>query len=170
MFEDSILTLIYFLEKQGYISLELKPIKRFGVESKTIIVKKLKDGSDLPEFAKSFFQSLGKEEELVEWIRNFAKKVSRFSNPAPEIGKKMEKEAEDFRVEKVNKFLIFKFKEKVWDKGKIEDLSKKELEKVKLIWEEGKRRPWWEIARKWLKAALTSIRTRNIRRQWERLE
>ncbi len=154
MFEEAVLTQIYWLLKNEFISLTPND------KNSSIVVKKLNSAENLPSFSKFLLDSLDdKETSFVEWVKRMSLKAGG-GNPAQDIFSIAEREVEEFKTEEEVKFLIFKFKKKVWDQEKIAEMAKKELEPLKALWEEGKQQDWWELARRRLKAGLTFVHLR----------
>ncbi len=162
MFEEAFLSQIYWLVKKKVIALVEKDQK--------IIVRGLGFKDDLPPFSQFLVNHLPKEETtLRHWVRQLAL-ASGHLNPARDLFKKVEAEAEEFRRSVKSRFLIFTFTSQEWDQAKLKELSARKLAELQQLWQEGEKQSWWETARRELKVGLTSARFEHERQDERKFE
>ncbi len=156
MFEEAFLTQLFWLVQRELVNLNFA--------QKTIYLKKGKAVVEsLPPFTSFLLKPLPttEEMEIKSWIKLLGIKSGNL-NPARDIFKLVEQEADQWKETVESKILFLKLKSRIWSKEKLNLLSKNKLEEIKQLWQEGQSQEWWEFARKQLKYGLTFLRLNRV--------
>jgi len=163
MFNDAFLTQIYWLEKQGFVKLTPEGERKVRFEKRFKEIPK-----SIPPFTRFVLQSLAKipqqKGQLAWWVENIGlASPSRFPPGLGILEKAEILELDPFKKEQESKFLFFRFKSKVWDKQKIEEIITKDLlEEIKNLINKAQQQPWWNSGKKALAIGLGLMQTRRF--------